>query len=106
MLLLGFLIPAGRNQLWAFTGVLGAGAAALTVWKGLRASRGGVDILALLAIAGLTGHRRVLRCRDRHGDGRRRPVPGRACAGRAERELPCWHSGHPRSPVAWTAKGP
>ncbi|MCB8998262.1 MAG: heavy metal translocating P-type ATPase [Actinobacteria bacterium] len=52
MLLLGFLIPAGRDQLWAFTGVLGAGAAALTVWKGLRAGRGGVDILALLAIAG------------------------------------------------------
>jgi heavy metal translocating P-type ATPase len=37
---------------WAIAGALGALAAVVNVWQGLRAGRGGVDILALLAIVG------------------------------------------------------
>ncbi|HNO16128.1 MAG TPA: heavy metal translocating P-type ATPase [Actinomycetota bacterium] len=52
LLLVGLVVPAGRDLLWGIGGALGAIAAAITVAKGLRAGRGGVDILALLAIVG------------------------------------------------------
>ena len=52
LLVVGFLVPGAREWVWGIGGVLGAVAAAVTVVKGLRAGRGGVDILALLAIVG------------------------------------------------------
>ncbi len=48
----GLLVPSIRDLVWAIGGALGAVAAATTVVRGLRAGRGGVDILALLAIVG------------------------------------------------------
>lgn len=52
LLFLGIGVPAVRDPTWALAGVLGALAALVNVWRGLRAGRGGVDILALLAIVG------------------------------------------------------
>jgi heavy metal translocating P-type ATPase len=52
LLALGFVLPGVRDLIWGLGGALGAIAAAITVVKGLRAGRGGVDILALLAIVG------------------------------------------------------
>ncbi len=52
LLLMGFVVPGLREVAWALAGGLGAVAAAVSVWQGLRAGRGGVDVLALLAIVG------------------------------------------------------
>ncbi|MEZ5184431.1 MAG: heavy metal translocating P-type ATPase [Candidatus Nanopelagicales bacterium] len=52
LLLLGLVVPAVRDPAWATAGGIGALAALASVWRGLRAGRGGVDILALLAIVG------------------------------------------------------
>jgi len=52
LLALGFVLPAWRDVAWALGGALGAAAALVGIWRGLRAGRGGVDILAVLAILG------------------------------------------------------
>jgi len=52
LLAMGFLLAPVRDLVWALGGALGAIAAAIAVYRGLRAGRGGVDVLALLAIAG------------------------------------------------------
>ena len=49
LLALGFVIGPAP---WAIAGALGAVAALVNVWQGIRHGRGGVDILALLAIVG------------------------------------------------------
>ncbi len=52
LLLVGLAVPAVRDPVWILAGLLGAFAAVVNVWQGLREGRGGVDILALLAIVG------------------------------------------------------
>jgi len=52
LLLAGLVVPEVREAAWGIAGGLGALAAAVNVWSGLRAGRGGVDVLALLAIVG------------------------------------------------------
>jgi heavy metal translocating P-type ATPase len=52
LLLGGLVLPAFREPAWAIAGGLGAAAAIVNVWRGIRHGRGGVDILALLAILG------------------------------------------------------
>jgi heavy metal translocating P-type ATPase len=49
LLVLGFFLGW---MPWAIAGALGAAAAFVNVWQGLRHGRGGVDVLALLAIVG------------------------------------------------------
>ncbi|HRY11872.1 MAG TPA: hypothetical protein P5544_18060, partial [Candidatus Nanopelagicales bacterium] len=52
MFFAGLLLPQARDGLWLATGVLGAVASFIGVTRGLLARRGGVDVLALLAIVG------------------------------------------------------
>lgn len=52
LLVAGVLTPSLREVAWGIAGGLGALVAAVNIWRGLRAGRGGVDILALLAIIG------------------------------------------------------
>ncbi|MCU0277478.1 MAG: heavy metal translocating P-type ATPase [Candidatus Nanopelagicales bacterium] len=52
LLVTGILVEPARQPAWALAGGLGAVAALVAVVRGLRQGRGGVDILALLAIAG------------------------------------------------------
>ena len=52
LLILGAVVESVRQPAWALVGVLGALVALVNVWRGLRARRGGVDVLALLAIVG------------------------------------------------------
>lgn len=52
LLLTGFLLPGVQDLAWGAAGALGAIAATVGVVTALRSGRGGVDVLALLAIGG------------------------------------------------------
>lgn len=52
LLAAGAALPSLRDPAWVLAGAIGAVAAVVNVWRGIRQGRGGVDILALLAIAG------------------------------------------------------
>lgn len=52
LLFAGFVWPGVRDGVWILTGSIGAIGSAASILRGLRSGRGGVDILALLAIAG------------------------------------------------------